>query len=556
MERISELINELRTAKVNGYKWGAYELPQNGTSEQPILSYFESSLEAEAFCNTDDFNRMYAYNAIDNLIQSLSPIPFKNSLTPTSSLNDLCTKHGLKVDTYALEQLQSGAFWPVRWQAEIIPEKVIDMYHVVSHYHPGHQVYEIGHEVGIAGSFMGLDTAKNKFKELLEQYHQDKDTKHDCLLIGQLKGIDLKLDMDGNPDLNSGITIFYGYIRYDATEKQRIIEVAQVHDLCKKMILTQDAIARYYPNNNNLSFYDQQLREIQPQLGNSLFHPYHFDTYNSFIKNYKIMNEKNIETLQKQVKFTGFGEELKFQIEDKVKQGQDSFQLLYSQEFGNDRLKAVLNFHKSKQDNYFFNTYDITVDKQNGEAMKQMFHVNKPIQAIIKTDGGEDKTEWVNNTITLKEAYNMMEGRSVLKNNVTKEREKYSNWVSLDFKNTDDDGNYLLKKHSEFDMESKLAALPIKELSDPQKKKELIESLEKGNRQSVTMLRDGGEQRFMLVAVPAFKKVDFYDGSVRQSIGQSQAKTEKQSEKEGQKQGDEPEAGEITQKNKRHGITN
>lgn len=267
------------------------------------------------------------------------------------------------------------------------------------------------------------------------------------------------------------------------------------------------------------------------------------------------MNEKNVESLKNQVKYTGFGNTLDFQLEDKIKQGAENFQLLHSQEFGNDRLNAVLNFRKSDQGNYFFNTYDVTVDKQNGEAMKQSFYVNRPVQAVLKTEGAEDSTQWVNTTITLKEAYNMMEGRSVLKENVTKEGEKYKNWISLDFRNTDDNGNYRFKKHPEFDMETKLSALPIKELSDPQSKQQLIESLEKGNRQSVTMLRNGVEQRFAVVAVPAFKKIDFYDGNIRQSASQSEVKQEQQAEKKGQKQSHEPEAGKARRKSKKQGMS-
>ena len=85
--------------------------------------------------------------------------------------------------------------------------------------------------------------------------------------------------------------------------------------------------------------------------------------------------------------------------------------------------------------------------------------------------------------------------------------------------------NYLVKP-SEF---SKLAKHPIKEMQNDQERTKLMDSLQKGNRQSVTFLENGNEQRKYIEANPQFKSVTVYDANMhrtnnRQSQQVSQTK--------------------------------
>ena len=114
------------------------------------------------------------------------------------------------------------------------------------------------------------------------------------------------------------------------------------------------------------------------------------------------------------------------------------------------------------------------------------------------------------NNITLKEAFNLMQGRAVNKDLTTREGQLYNAWVQLDFKNTDQSGNYKLKKFHQnygFELEKALSKLPIKELGSNQDKSRLIESLQKGNRQSVTFTENGSEQKRLIEANPQFKSL-------------------------------------------------
>jgi hypothetical protein len=229
------------------------------------------------------------------------------------------------------------------------------------------------------------------------------------------------------------------------------------------------------------------------------------------------MNEKNFEYLKDQVKYTGFGEGLESELKEKMQQETPSFTLNYNAQYGNDTAVATLNFKKSSQsDMYFFNSYQVNVQKEQAkESMEQTFYVNK---------GG----------ITMKEAYNLMEGRAVYKDLTNKEEQIYKAWVQLDFKEVDTNGNFKLNHYHEnygYDLEAALSKHPIKELQNPEYKKDLMDSLKKGNLQSATFIKDGNENKQYIEANPQFKTVNVYDDN-KQRIDNRKSKEEKQSEGE------------------------
>lgn len=230
------------------------------------------------------------------------------------------------------------------------------------------------------------------------------------------------------------------------------------------------------------------------------------------------MNMNNLEYLQNEVKFTGFGDALETDLKQNIEQGLDSFKLNYSTQYGKDDVKAELSFSKSKTtDMYFFNSYQVSLQKENtAESLDQTFYINK------------------GNNITLKEAYNLMNGRSVNKELTNKEGQQYSAWVQIDFKNADEKGNFKLKQYHEnygFDLDSALSKHSIKELQNPEHKIELINSLKKGNLQSVTIEKNGQEKKQFIEANPQFKNIKVRSqNSEKQEKGLS--KSEKQSESE------------------------
>ena len=145
------------------------------------------------------------------------------------------------------------------------------------------------------------------------------------------------------------------------------------------------------------------------------------------------MNERNYDYLKDQVKYTGFGEALEGELKQQMEKQQPTFSLKHDAFYGEDKVSAELSFRKSEQtDLYFFNSYKVSLQKEGRpESLEQTFYINK------------------GNNITLKEAYNLMEGRAVNKDLTSREGEVYNAWVSLDFKDTDNNGNFRLNHYHE-----------------------------------------------------------------------------------------------------------
>lgn len=248
------------------------------------------------------------------------------------------------------------------------------------------------------------------------------------------------------------------------------------------------------------------------------------------------MNEQNFDYLKNQVKYSGFGDSLEAPLKEQILTGEASFTLKHQADFGGDRVNADLHFRKSTStDMYFFNKYDLSLTKagQDKPAIHQTFYVGKE------------------NNITLKEGYNLLDGRSVNKDLVNKDQEKYNAWVQLDFKQTDEKGNFKLKQFHEnygFDLNKILETLPIKELTNPEDFNRLTDSLKKGNRQSVTFEIEGGEQLRFIEASPQFKSLHVYDSKHRRT---SQAQVRATSKSLSQKQEVTKETEEVAPKKTR-----
>lgn len=256
-----------------------------------------------------------------------------------------------------------------------------------------------------------------------------------------------------------------------------------------------------------------------------------------------IMNEKNVEYLKDQLKYTGFGDAMENALVENIKKESPEFKLAHETKYGTDTVLTSLNFKKSDQsDMYFFNSYDMNIQKEGKPVeFSQTFYINR------------------DNNITAKEAYNLMEGRAVNKDLKNKEGEVYNSWLKFDFKEADEKGNFKLNHYHQnygYDLEASLAKHFIKELETPKFKEDLINSLKKGNIQSATFVIAGEERKQYVEANPHFKTVNVYDGNM-QRINNRESKVEKQTQSEGksvqkdakQKQETDTSAAETEEKN-------
>lgn len=217
---------------------------------------------------------------------------------------------------------------------------------------------------------------------------------------------------------------------------------------------------------------------------------------------------------------------MKEKLEAAIAQQSPEFKLDFETKFGNDTINAELSFSRSKTtDMYFFNSYKAELQKEGSdEKLSQTFFIND----FNNRD----------NNIYLKEAFNLMNGRSVHKNLVSKEGESYKAWLQMDFKQSNEHGNFKIKHYHEnygYNLEEALSKHPIKELSNDDYKSNLLESLKKGNLQSVTFQKDGQETKKFVEASPQFKSVNVYDSDMKRE-GQRQSKQEKEGQESTQSQ--------------------
>ncbi len=238
----------------------------------------------------------------------------------------------------------------------------------------------------------------------------------------------------------------------------------------------------------------------------------------SQIKN-TTMNEENVKYLKDNLKYMGFGDKLNETMEKNMAEQKPEFTLKMQTEINKKPVEADLHFKKSETtDMYFFNRYDVKIKNTDdlSKDLQQTFYINK----------GQG--------VTLKESYNLLEGRAVHKNLTDKEGEKYKAWVQLDLSAKDDKGIYKRQQYHEnygYNVHEVLAKYPIKELLDPKQKEDLVNSLQKGNVQMVTLVKEGKSEKLYLEADPKYKDVKVYDSKMQllpkeekekyQSIGQT-----------------------------------
>ncbi|MGX5857965.1 hypothetical protein ACWKW6_30190 [Dyadobacter jiangsuensis] len=210
------------------------------------------------------------------------------------------------------------------------------------------------------------------------------------------------------------------------------------------------------------------------------------------------MDQRNFEYLKNQLKYTGFTEQLSEQLLSSMQRRLPAFSLQYRTHFGRDQLSASLNFQRSAgSEMYFFNSYLASLKNQDqSQKVNQLFY--------IRPSG----------SITLKEAFNLLQGRAVEKQFINRQGEPYRAWVQLDFKNTDLDGNFKIRQFHQnygYDLSEQVSKLSLKELGDDLSKSRLLESLRRGNRQQVTLLDQGQEHKLYVEASPQFKAIIAYD---------------------------------------------
>ena len=199
--------------------------------------------------------------------------------------------------------------------------------------------------------------------------------------------------------------------------------------------------------------------------------------------------EKNNQSLYDQVQRIGF-KDLSNQIEHQIKQGQEQFTIPVSYYVNEkERLDHELSFVKDQSGRYQFEGYKASLynELKPEENRSQYFKLQE------------------GNSVDTTQAYNLLSGRSVKKDR---------SWIQLDLNDKDAIGNHRIKEFYSgygYDLEKNIQQLPLKELSNKTEADKLKDALKQGNRQPVTLIKNGNEHRFYIEANPQFKSVNIYD---------------------------------------------
>ena len=245
---------------------------------------------------------------------------------------------------------------------------------------------------------------------------------------------------------------------------------------------------------------------------------------------------KNLERLEKQFQGTGLKAIEMDKVQKQIELGVANFSIkvpgkfevvIKPGEFGKEEpsagkkghfrtIEAVAEVHlnKSNKDNYFFNSYDVTVRLPNGLERKQNFRtqVGKPITII--DENGEKKAKLINGTIAYKEGVNMLLGRTIGKEYVkvneldAEKNYKYMSYESLKLNKPQVNKNWEVDRNFKFKLEDKLSQYHIQDLNNGK----LAESLKTGNIQNAILINPAGKEVPIFVELNVnFDTLKFYD---------------------------------------------
>ena len=226
-------------------------------------------------------------------------------------------------------------------------------------------------------------------------------------------------------------------------------------------------------------------------------------------KNLSIMDVKNLNYLKDTLTYHGFGEKLFAEMETKMKAVEKEFTLFISTDMQKDKISATLHFRKSNDsENYFFNKYEAKLEKPGLEPREQTIYLDK------------------GKGMTMKEAYNLLDGRAVHKVLTNQEGEKYKAWMQLDLETRDKNNNFEMNRYHQrygYDIREALTYYAIREFIKPDDSLNLVKSLERGNLHTVQIDRDGEKIQMQISADPKSRSLNIYEMDGRQL-----SKTEKE----------------------------
>lgn len=331
-------------------------------------------------------------------------------------------------------------------------------------------------------------TIEEKFKEIPQQQNQNNDVKvgqkfqfKESNSVLEVVKIDKNAHRDGSDELtmkpigvNVGNQEFnWSKLALDTAIKEgKVVEVAQQQ---------------------------QQQTQSSPQLSQQQF------TQLNYLKN--------------QVKYLGLGEDTKLHkdLENAILSPEDKVTVRAEYNYPDRLMKGNtatfdLNLTKTEQGGVFLNSYLANLTTKNGEERSQTFKVQKE------------------NSITAKEAINLLEGRSVkidhdVVDKETGELSRTESFIKLNMKEPKTDyGNYKYEwynKNYGVDVDSIMQKSNLIFANDIEKER-TKKHLEKGNITQVTFQHENRQIQGFAVLNPQWKNLNLYDSAMNRVTTQNQ----------------------------------
>jgi hypothetical protein len=332
-------------------------------------------------------------------------------------------------------------------------------------------------------------TIEEKFKEIPQQQNQNNDVKvgqkfqfKESNSVLEVVKIDKNAHRDGSDELtmkpigvNVGNQEFnWSKLALDTAIKEgKVVEVAQQQ---------------------------QQQTQSSPQLSQQQF------TQLNYLKN--------------QVKYLGLGEDTKLHkdLENAILSPEDKVTVRAEYNYPDRLMKGNtatfdLNLTKTEQGGVFLNSYRANLTTKNGEERSQTFKVQKE------------------NSITAKEAINLLEGRSVkidhdVVDKETGELSRTESFIKLNMKEPKTDyGNYKYEWYNKnaygVDIDNIMQKSNLTFANDIERER-TKKHLEKGNITQVTFQQENRQIQGFAVLNPQWKMLNLYDSAMNRVTIQNQ----------------------------------
>lgn len=182
-------------------------------------------------------------------------------------------------------------------------------------------------------------------------------------------------------------------------------------------------------------------------------------------------------------------------------------------------IAAMENFNKREGD------VKLMIGKSAADGMTVAIKENGKVNYVEKEFQKVFYAPLIKNTVYVNRGvgFNMLQGANMLQggsayrdNLLSRDQQQYEAWNTYKFDVPRDDyGNLRIQQYGEgygFKLEDQLAMYKIKELDDPKKMERILAGMKDGERQTVTMTDEKGENLKLYVeATPRYGNLSFYD---------------------------------------------